>query len=98
MADADRATCPRCGAPLPADAPPGLCPRCRPSGAHGDRTEIPPVSPPAPGRARTNSSPVNSLGLRTSIKASAIAAVVAILLGGLWCVNTWQKLSDSVAH
>ncbi|MGO9465212.1 MAG: hypothetical protein ACLQIB_50765 [Isosphaeraceae bacterium] len=56
------------------------------------------MSPPAPGRARTNSSPVNSLGLRTSIKASAIAAVVAILLGGLWCVNTWQKLSDSVAH
>ena len=28
MADTDRATCPQCGVPLPADGSPGLCPLC----------------------------------------------------------------------
>ena len=71
MANAARVTCPRCGAPLPADGPAGRCPRCHLSDTQGDKTEIPPASPSASGRA------FGKLAL-----ASAVAAFAAILLGG----------------
>jgi len=44
------APCPRCGAPLPADAPEGLCPRCLAALQFGPETELPeePKAAPAP--------------------------------------------------
>ena len=54
----------------------------------GDKTEIPPVSPSSPGRAR-----------RKLTLASAVAAIGAILLGGLWFGNRrGQQPADAEAH
>ena len=52
MADADCATCPRCGALRGADETPGLCPRCRATDHSRDRIEIPPVTPSSPAQLR----------------------------------------------
>ena len=45
MADADGATCPRCGAPISSDGLASVCPRCLLADTHGGRSEDPPVSP-----------------------------------------------------
>ena len=87
MADAKHATCPRCDAPVPADDPAGPCPRCHLSDSQGGKTEIPPVSTSSPRRATPK-----------PILASAIAAIGAIFVGGLWFGNRLGKLSDAVAH
>src|ERR1035441_3249865 len=88
MADADRATCPRCGAPLSADDPPGLCPRCLLADTQGNKTEVPPLSPSLTGRAR-----------RKPTLAAAVATIGAILLGGLWFGNRrGQQSADAEIH
>ena len=88
MSDADRATCPRCGGSLPADVPAGLCPRCLLSGTQGDKTGIPPVSPSSPGRAH-----------RKLTLSSAVAAIGATIMGGLWFRNRQgQQPADAEAH
>src|SRR5438105_200965 len=88
MADAERATCPRCGGLLPADDPPGLCPHCLLSDTQGDRTKMPPVSP-------SSSGPVN----RKPALVSAGAAFVAILFGCLWLAGRREgQRADYVAH
>ncbi len=88
MTDLDGTTCSRCGAPLPADGPAGLCPLCLPPDTRNDQTEIP------PGRS---SSREGSRRKRTL--ASALAAVRAFLLGGLWIGNRRvQQPDDAKAH
>jgi hypothetical protein len=77
MACADRAICPRCGAPFADDEPAGLCPHCRLSDTKDDKSEIAPVTPPSPRWAH-----------RKLTLASAVAAIAAILLGGLWFGNS----------
>src|SRR5271165_6827180 len=90
MADAERATCPRCGAPLSADDPPGLCPRCLLADRQGGQSEDPPVSP----SSREGARPKPRLTL-----ASAVAAIGAILVGGLWFGNRrGQQPADADAH
>ena len=78
MADANHATCPRCGATLPADAPVDLCPRCLVFDPQSDKKAARPVSPSPPGRAR-----------RKLILASVVLALGAILVGGLWSAYRW---------
>jgi tetratricopeptide (TPR) repeat protein len=51
MSDPDGTTCPRCGAPLAADGPADLCPRCRPPGARGSGSEDWSYSLSSPGEA-----------------------------------------------
>lgn len=87
MTDAERVTCPRCGAPLSADVPVDLCPRCLLADPQGDKTEIPPVSPSSPGRAR-----------RKLTLASAVSASAAILLGALWFGNRPEQPADAKAE
>jgi len=89
MADADRATCPRCRAPLLADDPPGLCPRCLLSDTQADKTEIPPISP--------SSSEPAPLKLTLTL-ASAAWFIAAVLFGGLWFGNRQgQQQADAQA-
>jgi len=88
MVDADRATCPRCGVPLPADDLAGLCLHCLLSDTQGDRIEIPPVKPSSPGRVRRN---------LTLTLASAGTAIGAILLGELWFENRREQPADAKA-
>jgi len=89
MADADRATCTRCRAPVPAGDPPGLCPRCLLSDTQGDNTEIPPVSPPSSQRA--------PLKLTLTL-ASAAWFIAAVVFGELWLENRrGQQPADAEA-
>ena len=85
MADPDRATCPRCGAPLAADNPACFCPGCLLSDGAGGPTEDPPVSPSSGEGARPK---------RTLTLALAVAAIGAILVGGLWFGNSWGQQPD----
>ena len=78
MADADRATCPRCGAILPANDRSGRCARCHLSPVLRDKTDIPPVSPPSPGGTRRKV---------TLTVISAVATIGVMLLVGLWLGN-----------
>ena len=71
MSDADRATCPQCGAPISFDDAAGLCPRCRVSDTQGGQSEDLPVAP---------SSPDGASGKRKLTLGSAVAAVGAIVL------------------
>ena len=88
MAEADRATCPRCDAPISAADPTGLCPRCLSSDTRGDKTEVPPRHPPSHGGAS-----------RKLMLASAVAAVGAILFGGFWSgTRRGQQGADAEAH
>ncbi len=91
MADLDRATCPRCGAPISAGGAASLCPRCRVSGTQGGQSEDPPFSPsPSPsGRVRR---------WRRLTLALAVAAITAIVVVGLWSVNRWEHMSDAIDH
>jgi len=73
MADAYGATCPRCGAPLPANALAGLCPCCILSDAQGAESAAPRVDRPSPRRPR-----------RKLPLASVASAMGAILLAGVW--------------
>ena len=94
MTDPDGATCVRCGAPLPADDPAGLCPRCLPSGTQASQSQDAAVSPSSPQGAR-----------RKRWLAPAAAVIGAILLGGLWLGNglrrqpdEWRRQADAVTH
>ena len=89
MTDAERVTCPRCGALIPAGQRGAQCPRCFLAETRGGRGDAHPVSPSAPEPAR---------GPRKRSLASAVAAIGAILLGSLWLGNRWGKQSDAVAH
>ncbi|MGO9923883.1 MAG: tetratricopeptide repeat protein [Isosphaeraceae bacterium] len=90
MADADRTTCPRCGAPLPADVPAGLCPRRLLSDTQRSQSEDSPVSPSSPERVRRK---------RRLTLTSAVAAIGAILLGGLWFGSRrGRQPADAAAH
>src|SRR5262249_566211 len=80
LADANHATCPRCGAPVPADVPGGLCPRCLLSDTQGEKTEVPLVNPSFPQRAS-----------RKRAVALVVTAIGAILLGGLWFGSGCQR-------
>ena len=71
MIDANDATCPRCRAPLPADAPADLCPPCLLSDTQGEKIEVPLVNLSFPQRANR-------------MLALAVAVIGAILLGGRW--------------
>jgi tetratricopeptide (TPR) repeat protein len=89
MANANRATCPRCGAPISSDEAAGLCPRCRVPGTQGGLSEDPPVSPSSSGRVHRR---------RIMTLALAVAAIAAIVLVGLWSVNRWKHMSDAIEH
>jgi hypothetical protein len=70
MADAECATCPRCGAPISSDDGAGLCPRCRVSGTQGGQGDDPPFSTSPPERVRRR---------RRLTLALAVAAIPAIV-------------------
>ena len=70
MANANRATCPRCGAPILSDGPAGPCPRCLVSDTKDGKTEILPVNPSSTGMPNARLTPI-----------SAIAAIGTMLLG-----------------
>jgi hypothetical protein len=75
MADTDRATCRRCGAPIWSDDPAALCPACLPFETRGGRGEDHPVSSSAPGNARP---------WRMPSWAPAVVVIGAIFFGYLW--------------
>ncbi len=79
MANADCATCPRCGAPLSVEEPAGLCARCLLADGQGDKTVIPPAAGSSIGRA------ARKLTL-------AMAGIAAVLSVGLWFAGKgeWQ--------
>ncbi len=83
MTDPDGATCPRCGAPIPAGNPAGLCPRCLLANTQGGHNENPPVSPSSPEGAR-----------RETFPAEAGARIGAILLGLLLGAGHVQEPAD----
>ena len=90
MADADRETCPRCGAPIASDDPAGLCPRCLVSDTRAVHSQDRPVSTPSLEKAR----PTASLSL-----ASTVAAIVPSLLRSLgFGKRQGQQPADAVAH
>jgi tetratricopeptide (TPR) repeat protein len=76
MADADCATCPKCGAPRTADETPGLCPRCLATEHSPERIENPTVIPSLRGHSR-----------RKPTLVLAAAASAAFLVCGVWFVN-----------
>jgi tetratricopeptide (TPR) repeat protein len=86
MANVNRVTCPRCGAPVPCDDPAGPCLRCLLSDTQGGKTEISLARPSAPGRMP-----------RKLALASAVAAIAAILLGGLWFGSRREQPADAEA-
>jgi Tetratricopeptide repeat len=86
MADANRATCPRCGVPLPAGQPPGLCRRCLLWDTQGGQSEDRPFSLSSSGGAR------RKLG-----RAWAVAAIGAMLFGGVWFGNRWRQQAEAQA-
>ena len=86
MADVDRATCPRCGAPSLSDHPASLCPSCLVSDPPGG--EDPPVSKSSGERAA-----------RKVSLASTVAAIRAILIGVIWFKNRrGPQRSGAEAH
>ena len=88
MATTDPVSCPRCGAAVTSDDPGGFRPPCRRPDAWAGRTEDPPVPPSARGGAR-----------RKVTLASAVAGIVAILLGALGCgKQRGQQSADADAH
>jgi len=87
VADPDRATCPRCGGPLPAQGPAGVCPRCLLSHTQGGESEDPPVSPSSPGGAS---------GRVTLV--SLVLAIGRVLRQRLWSgTKRGQQPSDAKA-
>jgi hypothetical protein len=78
VTEADRATCPRCGAAISSDQAADLCPRCCLFDAQRGQSEDPSVSPSSPDAASRN---------RRRSLASAVAAIGAMLFGGLWSGN-----------
>jgi hypothetical protein len=87
MTDLDPATCPRCGDPILAVGPAGLCPRCLASGTQAGQSQDAAVSPSAPQGAR-----------RKRWLAPATAVIGAILSGGLWLGNAWRRQSDAMGR
>ena len=87
MARTDHAASPQCDAPLSADDQAGHCPRCRLSDTERGQSDDPPVSPSPPERAR-----------RRVTLTSAVAAIGAILLGGLCFGRGQEQPADAVAH
>jgi tetratricopeptide (TPR) repeat protein len=90
LADADRAACPRCGAPILSDHPASVCPRCLLSDAQRGQSEHRAVSRSFPGSA----------GRKLALAlASALAFMGATLSGGVWFGN-WRKQqpADAIAR
>ena len=87
MSDPDRATCVRCGAPIPADDR-------RASARAASRLE----RKRARARDAAVSSPFPQGARRKRWLAPAVVAIGAILLGGLWIGKTSRRPSDAAGH
>jgi cytochrome c-type biogenesis protein CcmH/NrfG len=85
MSDLGGMKCSRCGAPLPADGPTGLCPLCILSSTKSGLNQDAAVSSSSPRGVR-----------RKRWLVPAAGVIGAILLGGLWLEIGWRRQADGL--